>query len=58
VAEDRVRLQVAFSRIGDVFVADGYCNARVMQYAADGTFVREFKLAEVRGAISVALLAQ
>lgn len=41
-------LQVAFSRTGDVFVADGYCNARVMQYAAEGTFVRHYALAEVR----------
>jgi NHL repeat len=40
--------QVAFSRNGDVFVADGYCNSRVMQYAADGTFVQQYTHPEVR----------
>jgi hypothetical protein len=40
--------QVAFSRNGDVFIADGYCNSRVMQFAADGTFVQQYTHPEVQ----------
>ena len=40
--------QMAFSGNGDVFVADGYCNRRVMQYTADGTFIRAYTMANVR----------
>ena len=31
-----------------MFVADGYCNSRVVQYAADGTFVQQYTHPEVR----------
>lgn len=41
------RVQVAFSRTGDVFVADGYCNSRVMQYSADGAYVGQYRLQNV-----------
>ncbi len=40
--------QVAFNANGDIFVADGYCNRRVMQYSADGTFIRSYTMANVR----------
>ena len=36
--------QVAFSRSGDFFVADGYCNSRVIRYSSDGASVREYTL--------------
>lgn len=39
--------QVAVSNDGDVFVADGYCNARVMHFAADGSFVQQIALPRV-----------
>ena len=39
---------MAFNANGDIFVADGYCNRRVMQYTADGTFIRSYTMANVR----------
>lgn len=33
---------VAFAANGHVFIADGYANARVLEYTADGTKVREW----------------
>jgi outer membrane protein assembly factor BamB len=33
---------VAFRKDGHFYVADGYCNARVIEYAADGKKVREW----------------
>jgi DNA-binding beta-propeller fold protein YncE len=33
---------VGFSPTGDIFVSDGYVNSRVVQFAADGRFVRVF----------------
>ncbi len=33
---------VAFRKDGHFYVSDGYCNARVIEYAADGTRVREW----------------
>ena len=33
---------IAFAKNGDVFVADGYCNARVIEYNAAGRKVREW----------------
>jgi len=33
---------VAVSRQGDFFVADGYCNSRIMKFSSDGTFISEF----------------
>ena len=33
---------VAFGRSGHVFVADGYCNARVIEYAANGKKLRQW----------------
>ena len=33
---------VAFAENGHVFVADGYCNARVLEYDASGTKLREW----------------
>ncbi len=44
----RLTSQVAFNANGDVFIADGYCNRRVMQYNADGTFIRSYTMANVR----------
>ena len=37
-------MQVAFSRSGDFFVADGYCNSRVVRYSWEGAVVREYTL--------------
>ena len=37
-------MQVAFSRTGDFFVADGYCNSRVLRYSPDGDMLREYML--------------
>ena len=37
-------MQVAFSRSGHFFVADGYCNSRVIRYSPDGTVIREYTL--------------
>ncbi len=33
---------IAFARNGHVFVADGYCNARVIEYDAAGTKLRQW----------------
>src|SRR4051812_37157426 len=33
---------VAFAKNGNIFVSDGYCNARVIEYTADGKKLREF----------------
>ncbi len=33
---------VAFAQNGNVFVSDGYCNGRVIEYAADGKKLRQF----------------
>ncbi|XP_059474595.1 peptidyl-alpha-hydroxyglycine alpha-amidating lyase 2-like [Neocloeon triangulifer] len=32
---------VAVASTGDVFVADGYCNSRIMRFTSDGVFVNE-----------------
>ena len=37
-------LQVALANDGRVFVGDGYCNSRVVEYTADGEYVAEFTL--------------
>lgn len=35
---------VAVSQLkGDIFVADGYCNSRVVQFDKNGKYIREFK---------------
>ena len=35
---------VAISQLkGDIFVADGYCNARVVQFDKNGNYIKEFK---------------
>lgn len=35
---------IAVSQLsGDIFVADGYCNSRIVQLTSNGTFVKEFK---------------
>lgn len=35
---------VAISQLkGDIFVADGYCNSRIVQFDRNGQFIREFK---------------
>ena len=36
--------EIAVSNDGDIFLADGYCNSRVVRYDAAGTFVRDFQL--------------
>jgi len=33
---------VAVASTGDFFVADGYCNSRVVKFSADGTFLSQF----------------
>lgn len=33
---------VAVAASGDFFVADGYCNARIMKYTPDGKLVAQF----------------
>lgn len=38
---------MAISNDGDVFIADGYCNSRVMHFAADGSFVQQIALPRV-----------
>ena len=35
---------MALANDGRVFVSDGYCNSRVVEYAADGTFRGAFLL--------------
>jgi DNA-binding beta-propeller fold protein YncE len=32
------------SRTGDIFVSDGYCNSRVVQFDRNGNYIREFKM--------------
>ena len=36
--------QVALANNGSVYVADGYCNARVVEYGPDGTWRGSFEL--------------
>ncbi len=33
---------VSFAKNGHIFASDGYCNGRVLEYAADGKKIREF----------------
>lgn len=33
---------VAVSKSGEVFVADGYCNGRIMKFNAEGKFITSF----------------
>jgi hypothetical protein len=33
---------IAFARNGHVFVSDGYCNARIIEYDAGGTKLRQW----------------
>ena len=49
VAETLCTPQVAFSRSGDFFVADGYCNSRVLRFSPDGAFIQEYTLPVRRG---------
>ena len=37
-------LQVAVASDGRIFVADGYCNSRVVRYSAEGVFEAEYRL--------------
>ena len=37
-------LQVAVANDGTIFVADGYCNSRVVRYSASGKFEVEYRL--------------
>lgn len=36
------------SNNGDVFVADGYCNSRVMHFSPTGSFIQQITLPKVR----------
>ena len=36
--------QVAVANNGNIFVADGYCNARVVEYTPEGNYLGEFSL--------------
>ena len=38
---------------GDVFVSDGYCNARVVQFDKNGKFIKEFKMNKNEMQISI-----
>lgn len=40
--------QVAVSNNGDVFVADGYCNSRIMHFSPTGSFIQQITLPKVR----------
>lgn len=40
-------VQVAVSNDGDVFVADGQCNSRVMHFSPTGRFVQQMALPKV-----------
>ena len=42
-------LQVALANDGRVFVADGYCNSRVLEYSAQGEWRGEYVLPEATG---------
>lgn len=37
-------VQVVVANDGTIFVADGYCNSRVVRYSAEGNFEAEYKL--------------
>ena len=37
-------LQVAIANDGRIFVADGYCNSRVMQFSPSGDYETEYRL--------------
>lgn len=37
-------MQVVIASDGAIFVADGYCNSRVVRYSAEGVFEAEYKL--------------
>lgn len=37
-------MQVAVASDGTIYVADGYCNSRVMRYSAEGVFQEEYRL--------------
>lgn len=39
-----LRDQVAVANNGNIFVADGYCNARVVEYTPEGVYLGEFQL--------------
>ena len=41
-----VFVQVALANSGTIYVSDGYCNSRVLEYAPDGTFLGTFDLPE------------
>lgn len=45
--------QVAVGRNGSIYVSDGYCNARVAEFAPDGTWVRDYTLPAAEGAMQV-----
>ena len=46
--------QVAVANNGNIFVADGYCNARVVEYTPEGSYLGEFSLpAEAGGPMRV-----
>ncbi len=38
---------------GDIFVSDGYCNTRVVQYDKNGKFIKEFKMNNDEEQISI-----
>ncbi|KAL4858006.1 Peptidyl-glycine alpha-amidating monooxygenase A [Chlorella vulgaris] len=44
--------QVAVARSGSVFVADGYCNSRVAEFDANGTWQRDYML-PMRGEVQM-----
>ena len=39
-----LHLQVAVGNTGSIFVADGYCNSRVVRFSAEGSFEAEYRL--------------
>ena len=45
--------QVVVGRDGSIYVADGYCNSRVVRYSPQGQYQREYRLPEGQGALSV-----
>jgi len=46
--QQKNRTQVAFLRDGSFLVSDGYCNARVMRFKADGGYHSEYSLSVAR----------
>lgn len=42
-------MQVALANNGTIYVSDGYCNARVMEYEPDGTWRGAFDLPAAKG---------